>query len=208
VPFAPTDISGCVGWYDLTSFTGSTWDDKSGNSNHATVSGSPAISSVSGHGASITSAIVGGSSDYITWPSGILPSTYSLFYVDRRTESSSAGRILTNTSGGWLSGHWNNIAGTALHNDWVNQNSTDILGEDWLLGADQNYFFQANGRASTLGTGGAGSYASPLTLNGKSDEHIGGWQAVEVIVYNSTLGSTDRNTVVSYLATKYGITLG
>ena len=37
--FSPSSISGLVAWYDVNSVSGSTWTDKSGNGNHATIVG-------------------------------------------------------------------------------------------------------------------------------------------------------------------------
>jgi len=204
-------VTDYIGWYDMTSvdLTGGYWNDMSGNAYNATASGSPTITSGTGNGATATfSALTGITSDKFIFPSAILPSTYTLFHVTRYNGSNQQ-RIFTDTSahgGVWLSGHHDHKGGVAYHGGWVNT-PTDYYGSNWVISSDQNYFYRPNGNTSDQGTAGSGNYVAGLTLNGKSDE-ASDWQCAEVIVYNRTLSGTEISDTESYLATKYGITLG
>jgi hypothetical protein len=85
------DISGLVGLYNAETFTGSSWLDASGNSNHASVGGSPTISTSSNSfGASRTFRVLQGTpADSIIFPTQILPTNYTMFYVARYNTSNS-----------------------------------------------------------------------------------------------------------------------
>jgi len=216
VPFAPTDISGCVLWCDITSVSlgTNTWTDMSGSGNHGSINGSPTLASTSGNGATaITTALSGGQSDYVSWiGKSLLPSSYTCFTVSRYSGSHKE-RIWTGSnmgggSSGWFSGHHGNKAGVGYANGWVGPSGTDFYGTNWTISVQSPYYYQANGNASTLGTGGTTYITTDFTCNGKQDGESSDFQTVECIIYNSTLGSTDRTTVLNYLATKYGITLG
>ena len=210
-PNPPPPVTDYIAWYDMTSvnISGMTWTDLSGNGHHATLYGSPTIAAVSGGGASITSALTGSTGDSGLFPSPVASgSTYSLFTVSR-WNGSNHGRIYTNASNPtWLSGHHSSGAGVAYHGGWVNTD-TDWFGTDWVISADQNYFYRPNGSTAAQGTSGSGDNPSSgggLGINVKSGE-ASDWATVEVIAYDRTLTSGEIASVESYLAGKYGITL-
>lgn len=58
----------------------------------------------------------------------------------------------------------------------------------------------------TTATNTVGWSATPLIGYSNSDRGLDG-DIAEVIVYNAVLGSTDRTTILDYLAAKYGITV-
>ena len=214
-PPGPTSppVTDYIAWYDPSSFSLGTsqWLDLSANGHHATINGSPTISANSGNGATGDfNQLVGvASSDSIVFPSGILPNTYSLFTVSRYSGSAKA-RIYTGNGGGtnWLSGHWNNITGVAYHNGWVVDPNDHGWGNNWIISADHNYFYRANGRTSDSGTGGGGASTSVLSVSGPVEGERSDWAVAECVVYNRNLNSTEISTMETYLATKYGITLG
>jgi len=84
-------VSGLVGHYDIGSVQTTVWEDRSGLNNHATIQGSPTIATNSAaFGSSRTfSVLQGGPTSRIIWPTAILPSQYTLFYVARYNTSSS-----------------------------------------------------------------------------------------------------------------------
>lgn len=213
--FNPTSISGCILWADLTSVSlgTSTWTDMSGAGNHGTIYGSPTLASTSGNGATaISTALSGGQSDYVSWiGKSILTSDYTCFTVTRYSGSHKE-RIWTGSNmgggtSGWFTGHHSSKAGVGYANGWVNT-PTDYYGTNWVISVQSPYYYEANGNASTLGTSGTSYYTTDFTCNGKQDGESSDFQTVEVIVYNNTIGSTDRTNVLNYLAAKYGITLG
>jgi hypothetical protein len=213
--FSPTDIGGCVLWCDLTSVSlgTSTWSDKSGNGNDGSIGGSPTLASTSGNGASaITTALSGGTSDYVSWiGKSLLPSDYTCFTVARYSGATKeriwGGSNQGGGSSGWFTGHHSSKAGVGYANGWVGPSGTDFYGTNWVISVQSPYYYQANGNASTLGTGGTTYITTDFGCNYKTDE-ASNFQTVECIIYNSTLGGTNRSTVLNYLATKYGITLG
>ena len=203
-------VTDYIAWYDITSFTGSMWNDKSGNGYNGTVGGSPTVVSVSGNGGGSFSAIQGGTSDYIAFPSGILPSTYTLFYIARYNGSSQQ-RIYTVGGGDiWLSGHHDHKAGVAYHQGGTSAMTswTDYYGTDWVLVSDQNTpnLFRTNGVVRTFSPNGVNGGAYQIGVNIKSGENSD-WQTAECIVYNRTLSGGEISSTEAYLSAKYGITI-
>ena len=211
-PPAPP-VTDYIAWYDSSSFSLGTsqWLDLSANGHHATINGSPTISANSGNGATGDfNQLVGvASSDSIVFPEGILPNTYSLFTVSRYNGSNKA-RIYTSNGGGtnWLSGHWYSNTGVAYHNGFLFDPHDYGWGNNWIISADHNYFYRANGRTSDSGTGGGGGSTSLLSVSGPGQGEHSDWAVAECVVYNRNLNSTEISMMETYLATKYGITLG
>jgi len=121
--------SGLVGRYIPSSLSTSTnqWLDVSGNSNHAAVAGSPSVQlNSAAYGSTGTFQVVQGAyTDTIVWPTGILPSTYTLFYVARyNTSNSSTAATQLNyqsgstTSGGMTPGTGGGSSITSVNNEW------------------------------------------------------------------------------------------
>lgn len=193
--------------YDGTSFSGTTWYDISGNGRHATVSrGTVTTTTGTGNGASaVFTTLQGGTADGITFPSDVLPATYTLFHVTRYTGTTNA-RIVTefNSSSNWLSGHWNNESGVAYHNGWITSNSQrKAFQNNWIISTDQNNLYRGN--ALTYGSSGAGSPSYVrLGINTWTSE-LSTWQCAEVIVYNRTLSSAEYQLVENYLNNRYGM---
>jgi hypothetical protein len=121
---APPITSGLVGYYtpDTFSTSASTWYDNSGNGNHATLSGS-------GHSLTTTTAgtfgssksfraVTGDRNSKILWPTAILPSTYTMFYLARYNTSNSttAGTLLNFKDGSSTTGAVSGFNGTTSVN--------------------------------------------------------------------------------------------
>lgn len=211
-PPSSPPVTDYIAWYDMSSvdISGMTWNDLSGNGYHATLYGSPSIAAVSGGGATlISSALTGSTGESAQFPIAVAYGpTYSLFTVSRWNGANHQ-RIYTNASNPtWLSGHHGSGAGVAYHGGWVNTD-TDWFGTDWVINADQNYFYRPNGSTAAQGTSGSGDNPSGgggLGINLKAGE-TSDWATVEVIAYDRTLTSGEIASVESYLADKYGITL-
>lgn len=200
VLYPPPITSGLFAWYTASSFNGTSWNDLSGNGRNATTTGVSKVSS-SGNGASKTfDTLQGNTSSMVTWPSGVLPSTYTLFHVTRYT-GGTRGRIYTGSNNNWLSGFWSSKSGLAYHEGWLTQTSTDVHGNNWVISTDQNSLYRSNG--VTRGSSG-GSASTNLTINFNEQSD---WQTTEAIVYNRTLSSTEYQQVEAWLSSKYGITI-
>ena len=203
-------VAGYIGWYAGDSWTGSQWQDKSGNNNHATVvTGSITQANVTGNGATETfPAIYGGTTAGIRFPSAILPSTFTLFHV-ARYDGVTEKRIFDGLTANWLSGFWNGKAGAAYHDGWITD-QVDYHTANWVISTDQNSRYRSKSKSANSGnyyqhTGGGGTNKQ-LTINyGSAAAERSDWMVAEVIVYNSTLSSADYNLVESYLENKYGI---
>lgn len=214
----PPDIPGLHFWMDTGSFSGSTWTDKSGNGRHATVTNTAAVTtSTSGNGSTISTAIYGSTSTTVTWPAGSIPSTgYTFFHVTRYTDygtTALSNRIYNSTVGGaanWLSGHWNNVAGVAYHNNWIVSPQTNIHSGNWVLSTDQPSLYRSNG--VTRGTSAAGSpnYGTGqlyINQNYAGYTEYSNFMTTEAIMYNRILTAQEYLMVEQYLSQKYGITL-
>jgi hypothetical protein len=199
-------VGGYIAWYATDSWTGSQWTDKSGNGNHVTTIAGTITSTTNAIGNGSTKAVTtlqGNTSSGMTFPVGILPATYTLFHVARLTGGTRA-RIFQGSDQNWLSGFWSGSTGVAYHNGWLT-GQTDIHGNNWMYCCDQNSLIRSNG--TTRGSSGAGSpsYARLAINVGGAFGEYSDWQVAEVIVYNTTLSSTDYQAVEAYLAAKYGI---
>jgi hypothetical protein len=214
-PVTSPPVTDYIAWYDSSSFSGSTWTDLSTNTNNATVTGSPSVVSVgAGYGSSTgVSAVQGNSSAYVAI--GSMPANYTIFTVARKPGiATDNGWLFTNNgSNTWLSGFAGAYAGAAYHEGWVNGYPPPTnYSDNWLISTDQNYFYRPNGNVAAQGTSGGG--ASPNGTWGINMRHGGSegitdtWQVAEVVIYNRILNSTEIGNVETYLADKYGITLG
>lgn len=209
--------SGLFAWYDGTTFSGSTWSDKSGNGRHATSSGTITVSNTTGNGATQSFPILSGTtSSSMLFPVGVLPSTYTLFHVTRYSGSTKY-RIFQNYNGvgstdNWLSGFWGNCSGVGFHGSWLtpaaaNTNSgyKDVFGSNWVISTDQNFLYRANG--ATNGISASVNNIPRLAINQGYSPEYSDWACAEVIVYNRTLTAAEYVSVENYLAAKYGITV-
>lgn len=196
--------SGLVGWYDVGSWTGTQWTDKSGAGNHATTT----TGTISTDGYTLSGTTTSG----IRFPTGILPTTYTLFYVARYTNGATKNRIFNGMTTNWLSGFWNGTAGGgAYHSDhtgWVS-NAGDLFGLNWVVGTDQNTLYRSNGKLR--GTAAAGN-SDRLSINwgleyNNIQVELSDWAVSEVVVYNRTLSITEIKQVEGYLFTKKAIQL-
>jgi hypothetical protein len=182
--------SGLIGQYDITSWNNSTkvWSDLSGAGNNTTAfTGTPLAG---------TNYIYGGTGDSLTWPTTILPTTYTLFHVARHS-GASRGRIIQSLTTSFASGFSTNLAGVAIHGTYLTA-STDLHGRNWVMSTDQNSLYRSNGVDRTTSSGDG--LATRLTLNTAGESN---WHCAEVLVYNRTLDLTEIQRVESYLQFKY-----
>jgi len=191
--------SGLVGYYTGESVIGLQWTDLSGSGNHVT-SFSGIISTATFPGTS-KSYLYGPSTSTMTFPSAILPSLYTLFYV-AKYNGSSKGRIFNSTSTNWLSGFHNGKAGVAYHMNWITA-ETDIHGTNWFQGTDQNSLFRSGKVSRTIANGGIPS-SGALSINSYVGEQSD-WAIATVIVYNRLLTNAEYTSVENYLETTYPI---
>lgn len=194
-----SNITGLIAAYEGSTFSGTTWTDDVGTYDTSAYTGNPSISSTQLNGYNI---LEGTTSDGLQFPSGVLPSTYTLFHVTRYNGTEQ--RIFDGVSSNWLSGFWSGNAGVAYHDGWLTT-QTDHHGTDWVISTDQNSLYRSNG--VQRGTSG-GSSSKQLSLNyGYYSAERSDWQCAEVIVFNRTLTQTEYEQVEQYLSMKYSLPL-
>jgi len=184
--------SGLIGQYDITSWNNSTkvWSDLSGSGNNTTAfTGTPLAG---------TNYIYGGTGDSLTWPTTILPTTYTFFHVARHSGATRQ-RIFQGLTSNFLSGFHIGTSGVAYHEGWITPD-TDLHGRNWVMSTDQNSLYRSNG--VTRGSSG-GNTSSRLGLNTGIVVQPSDWQCAEVLVYNRTLTGGEIQQVESYLQFKY-----
>jgi hypothetical protein len=204
VSLAPPISSGLVGLYTPQSWIGTQWTDLSGSGNNTTtVTGT--ITRNNWFPSSWVPFISGNTAANITFPTAILPSTYTLFYVAKYVGPNRA-RIFSGTGGtNWLSGFWSGLSGVAFHSNWMTQSSTTVHGDNWFIATDQNNLFRSAGVNRTTGTSGSPSFAR-LTINGGfQNSEFSDWAVATVLVYNRTLNNTEITSVESHLAGIFGL---
>ena len=197
-------VSGYIAWYDAGSISGTTWTDKTGNGYNATIGGSGySVTTTTGNGATASfDTLQGTTASTVVFPSGVVPSTYTLFYIARYTGGTRR-RILQGQTINWLSGFWSGNTGVAYHSGWLTP-QTDIHFNNWFYSTDQKSLYRSNG--VTRSTSGGGATSDTIAINsGQWAGESSDFMIAEIIVYASELNSTDYAAVESYLATKYGV---
>jgi hypothetical protein len=163
--------------------------------------------------------LYGSSTAGIDFPSGVLPSTYTLFHLTRYNNNTYGGRIFTGRTQNWLSGHWNSRQGIAFHMGWL-QNYSDYYPypsgtPQWLLATDQNSLLRSLTMNHALfgslpGDSPAGyygpTYDSQIALHRPDQEPCtGGWANQVTLVYNRTLATKEMQQVEDYIATRFKV---
>lgn len=216
----------------------STWLDISGSANHVTatnVMGNVGV--FTKQLADSTGAVYqslnsfkylgGGIGAGITFPAAIMPPNYTLFWVARYAGSNLSGggagsrnnifdASTSTPANTWTSGFYGNgvggggYAGVTKHNNtWITQNTSDMYGNNWIIGSDQTNLFRANASNMSSSTFGTAAYATAnatLTINKplaplqRSD-----WMVGTVLAYGRELSFPEIQTVEFWLAQKYNI---
>lgn len=229
--FAPTDISGCVLWLDasdvLTLYqdsAGSTpvtadgqtigrWSDKSGNSNHATQATSsarPTHKTGIQNGLSIA-RLDGG--DYLDAPD----LQYANITVFAAASHSGAGGSYQ-----FIVGYLHASTHTSPYFRWCINKAVTLVAHRWngsntvfaSLPAGMAYYTLIDNDLFIDGNLESNGVDADLVYPNNVNVRVGanasggeGWNGdiAEIIIYNSALGTTDRESVESYLATKWGL---
>lgn len=222
--FSPDDIAGLRAWFDADAITGkvdtdtiSQWDDLSGNGLHATQAtgaNQPTYQTNEINGLPVVQ--FDGSNDSLGSALNNADASITVFLIGRfLSGAANVSRILSLSSDGAASifnngdsdyGYYANQGGsivdlggtpqtaTILALVFASNSSTDAYRDGTL----HTTFDPSNGY-----TGGL-----PLTLGAqRSTENFAKCQIGEVLIYDSALGSTDREAVEQYLGDKWGISV-
>ena len=227
--FQPTTISGCQLWLDGTDPAGtgsaptngatvSTWVDKSGNGLNGTAVNNPTYSS-SAKGINFTYS----SSQYYTLPNGTLPygdTSYSYFFIVNWTGNSGpygiVGAGILSTDQLWVIRNTTgaNTVANYWYSDDITTSTTMTPGQTTCIGA---FYTSGRGTRSVWINFSSGVSGNPSNNRNQPNTNCTIGAAVvsqseymsgtisEVIVYNTSLSTTQRQQVEGYLAYKWGI---
>jgi hypothetical protein len=200
---------GLVGLYEVDSFDGVNWKDKSGLGNHATVVNTVTkVTLPIGNGSSKSFVTLSGRPGTgIIFPTTILPSTYTLFTVARYS-GARAGRIFDGIGNNWLSGFWNRQTRVAYHTDSWMTNAWNGFSSNWVLSSDTNDGYWGNGEYLVTDPN-SGKLNTRLTINQGDYNGIepSDWQVAYVAVFNRKLTNAERVFVEAKLASQFGLTI-
>lgn len=100
---------------------------------NAVTSGSFSQGKGTGNSASVPIDYISGSAaSSVIWPSGSIPTSFTICSVTRYTDSMNAQRILTSTDNSWVHGHYAQTRGVASYGQWMTTNTNGTL-TDWLV---------------------------------------------------------------------------
>jgi hypothetical protein len=221
-PYIP-NTTNCILWLDAndsstTIFSSGTsmslWNDKSGAGNHMTKMGTtePTLVSNTLNGRSVVNTTSGG---YFQKTGMVFPSMYSIFAVAYTPVTNSWNRLVGSLLDGYLlfgvcNGQNIYLTGNGGYNDY-NLNSPAFSGTSWNIkeftntGVGTNAIPYANGTAQTTRVGTTVSFTGLEIGNGSGNGGPWSGYIAEVLIYNSVLSDTDRQTIEGYLAWKWGL---
>ena len=184
------------GAYFADDWSGTTLLDSSGNQRHATTSGTITKTTGSGNGATgAITYISGGTSATVSWPSGSIPTNFTILSLTRYNGGTRR-RILNGNTGNWLHGHWSSGRGVAHYEFFVTPGTSIGNLDDWVCTIGKNGGTTPNnilvdgvGRGNA--TGGTGG--QDLRINLGSFGETSDWALCCVIIYDSIL--TDAHMI-------------
>ena len=180
----------------------------SGNGRHGMlVSGSATKGTGSGHGASNQIEYVQGSTaSVVEWPSGSIPSTFTVCSVTRYTSTTPTWfpRLLQCIGLNWLHGHWNYMVGSTYYNGYGNLdqypvNTPSALGmsslTDWVVTCGRNTQVPgqvgtiANGITTSTAAGGSGNCqlcinSAQAGVNSNTGAEVSDWALSRLYVWD------------------------
>ena len=234
--FSPADISGLRAWYDVPSANigGGVWTDKSGNGFDGVINnvdGQISLVAVgAGSGSTQTNPAIqflgnNSDNDYIYFPGEIWNTVsggqYTWFSVSRWVgDGHSGGRQFTNWNGSnWIAGGFGTYAPMSYHDGWVPSYPPSVnYGNNWVVVVDQGVFMEGNANPATIGTNGSNTIPGADVgdhrigigrgIDPVGREYTANMYITEVIFYDRYLNSSEYGQVITYLGSRYGITLG
>ena len=203
------------GIYDATMWNSSTntLPELRGNGRNVTSGGTITFGTASGNGSTASiSYVAGGTGSTLTWPSGSIPTNYTICTISRYISGGTNRRIVQSTGTlNWLHGHWNGLRGVVYYGDavgWMTQSSTSVgTLTNWLVTCGKNGGTLPNnilidGVASGTNNGGVGN--AQLCINVPYEQSD--WQFSYAIIWDQTL--TDSELVSVSNALQYYLTSG
>ena len=213
--FTPTTVTGCSLWLDSSDSTTLTtsgsavlqWNDKSGNGNNATPSGSGPTNANPG-------VTFNGTNQTLALSYNGSPTTESLFVVIKFNSVSSEGDIFTGTAtgqreyllygGNMYLGRYATAPSGSANGGSPNTTNTYLMeyvytasaisffqaGNPYYSGTPQ-FTYSAGGTVAYIGSYGSGGYLSGIIY--------------ELVVYNTAVSDYNRSQIEGYLAQKWNL---
>lgn len=178
-----------------------------GNGRNVISAGTITKSVGSGNGATGNiSYLSGTTTSKLTWPTGSIPSSFTICSISRYTGTTNA-RIITTTGGNWLHGHWNGSRGVCYYEGWKTNTTTVGTLTNWLVCCGKNSAstpgnILIDGVASGTATGGTGGSGYCLTIGNGWTGELSTWALSYVIIWDQLLTDAEMLTVSKAL-TKY-----
>lgn len=196
-------VSGLVAKYTGESWNGNTLVDETGSGYNTNANRGGAISSTTSANNSLK-YIYGGTGAGLQFPTGILPSTYTILFLTRYNGSNRS-RIMDGINNNWLTGHHGGKAGVAYHEGWVHYSDVDYYINTWVLSTDQINLYRSNGRER--GTSG-GTQSTRLSLHygihtGVTHNENSDWAFYCLFVYDRTLTASEILLMENYINARY-----
>lgn len=195
-------VANLIAKYSAESWNGSTLVDETGGGYNSTSTTGTITQTGNLMGNSTRKYIYGSTTAGITFPSTILPTTYTMFHIIRYNGATRF-RIVDGVTGNYLSGFHSGKAGVAHHDGWVTPEA-DNHYNTWLMSTDQNSYYKSNQTNRTLASVG-GSTSRQIAINNGAWNEKSDWAFATLLVYNTTLSNADILLMESYLMSIYDI---
>ena len=174
-------------------------DSSKNNRNAAQGTGTITKTEVNGYGASASIPAISGSvNSSLTFPSGSLPTNYTICTITRYNTSSNQNRILQGGTGNYLFGHHGGNGGRVYSNNTWLTNSMDTTYRgygDWIVtcatnGGSTPTNVYINGSSAGIATGGSGNNSNLcINANGSIGEKSD-WSFCYLIIWDQALSSS------------------
>lgn len=171
-----------------------------GYNRSAVVSGTGAVYSTQpGNGTSVAiPQITGTTSTKITFPTGSVPSTFTICAITRLA-GSSRNRVLQSTAGNfWFLGHRGGVKACASFDKWMTANGSPTNVENWQVICGKNSGntpnnILADGVGVGLYTGGTGGHT--LCINNSSSGELSDFGFSHVFIWDQALSDSEMQLV-------------
>lgn len=196
-------------WFDMTTYVGGVWSDKSGNGATTTFGGTAVTTATQAAGSngatSSFSYIAGVTTSSIVFNIPPISGFQMTMCTVSRYVTGTYQRIFQTTKNNWLHGHWSGGAGQMYARAWLvgtgAVNSGKIPLTDWLymctaIGSATSYTVLVNGYANytTLGQTIVTPYQDGGAINinvGDSTTEFSTFGVTELIMWNRTLSDSE-----------------
>jgi Concanavalin A-like lectin/glucanases superfamily len=221
----PTNVSGCQLWLDstdsstITATSGvvSSWNDKSGLANHFTGGNSPKTGTLTINNLNVMDLVTNSAAYFYSTSNFTLPTNYSIFFIGYTNIAQSSQAIMvrgktdqriaiqqytTTMQFNVGAGSWTGSSSSIMYNTNV-----PYLIEMTVQGGTGNAIVNGYYNGKLISNNTAASHASIALVLSIGGMTTGTWSGGigEVLIYNSVLSSSDRQSIENYLYAKWGI---